>query len=412
MVATRLPRRREAWLLIAAGAAAVALLAVSVALGASLYRGMLLVMFVGVLAQVSALPLALIRPWMAAPLSAVGALLIMGSAHAGDAPWPWSVTTMVTEALVLAFLGYRARWQLGAGTLVVVVILSWVVALVIDPARDQRAVAVDLVVFASIGGTALAAGIVVREWQVVRRQLARERRLTEEERARRMVAEEKTRIARDLHDVIAHSMSIIAVQATSAPFRHPRVDAELRHEFDEIAALSRSALSEMRSLLGVLRDPDAPVARTPQPRLSGIAELVMQSQRSGLAVQLSGADALSDDGVDEAVGLSAYRIVQEALSNAIRHARGAQVEVRVRRNGELDLVVSDHRAADQPVGPERGPDHAMDGAADGAPGSGLLGMRERAASVGGTLAFGPAGDGGYEVHAILPLHPPGTVEDA
>lgn len=402
MVATRLPRRREAWLRIAAGAAAVVLLVLSVAIGATVYQAMLLLLFAGALVQAATLPLALIRPWPAAALSVAGALLVMASAHTGHAPWPWAVTTMIAQALVLALLGYRARWPLGAGTLAVVVILSGVLARLVDPAHDQQAVAVDLVVFASIGGTALAAGVVAREWQVVRRQLARERRLTEEERARRMVAEEKTRIARELHDVIAHSMSIIAVQATSAPFRHPGVDPELRHEFDEIATLSRTALSELRSLLGVLRDPDAPIARTPQPRLSGITELVTQSRRSGLAVTLVGAEALSDDGVDEAVGLSAYRIVQEALSNVIRHARGARVEVRVHRNDQLDLVVS-NRPGD---GASAAGEGAAGGAAEPGSGSGLLGMRERAASVGGTLAFGPAGDGGYEVHATLPLRPP------
>lgn len=399
MVATRLPRRREAWLRIAAGAAAVILLVLSLAIGATVYQGMLLLLFAGALVQSSALPLALIRPWAAAPVSVVGALAIMVAAHAGSAPWPWTVTTMVTQALALALLGYRARWLLGAGTLVAVVILSGVLARLVDPAHDQQAVAVDLIVFASIGGTALAAGVVVRQWQVVRRQLARERRLTEEERARRMVAEEKTRIARELHDVIAHSMSIIAVQATSAPFRHPGVDPELRHEFDEIAALSRTALSELRSLLGVLRDPDAPIARTPQPRLSGIADLVTQSQRSGLAVTLLGAEALTDGGVDEVVGLSAYRIVQEALSNVIRHAPGAEVEVRVHRNDQLDLVVSNRPGAGAPREAE------AERAVETGPGSGLLGMRERAASVGGTLTFGPTGDGGFEVRATLPLHP-------
>ena len=409
MVAPRLPRRLEAWLRIAAGAAAVVLLVLSVAIGATVYQGMLLLLFVGSLAQAAALPLALIRPWPAAPLSVLGALLIIAAAHAGAAPWPWTVTSMVAQALVLGLLGYRARWLLGAGTLVAVVVLSGVLAWLVDPSRDQQAVAVDLVVFASIGGTVLAAGVAAQQWQVVRRQLARERRLTEEERARRMVAEEKTRIARELHDVIAHSMSIIAVQASSASARHPGVDPELRGEFDEIAALSRTALSELRSLLGVLRDPGVPIARTPQPRLSGIADLVTQSQRSGLAVTLVGAEALSDDGVDEVVGLSAYRIVQEALSNVMRHARGSQVEVRVRRNHELDLIVL-NRSVEGGTSPREGSlgsgeELGANGAPEAAAGSGLLGMRERAASVGGTLAFGPSGDGGYEVRATLPLRP-------
>lgn len=399
MVATRLPRRREALLRIAAGIAAAVLLVVSVSVGATVYGGVLLLLFVGVLAQVSAIPLALIRPWVAAPLSVAGALTIMISAHAGTAPWPWAVTTMIAQALVLAFVGYRAASALGIGTLIGAAILSGVLAPIVNPTRDLQAVAVDLVVFTSVAGVALAVGIVAREWRAIRDQLARERRTTEGERALRLVAEEKTRIARELHDVVAHSMSIITVQATSAPVRHPQADAQTRREFEEIAALSRRALTEMRSLLGVLREPDVPVARTPQPRLSEIPELVAQSERSGLSVRLLGADRLSDDGVDETVGLSAYRIVQEALSNVMRHTQGADVEVRVKRDSGLDLTVSNRRGS--------GPATATRNSGTGiGPGNGLLGMRERAASVGGTLAFGPTDDGGYEVHVTLPLEPP------
>jgi signal transduction histidine kinase len=396
----RLTRRREAWLRIAAGAAAAVLVVVSAVLGVTLYDGFLLVLFAGVLAQVAALPVALFRPWVAALLSVVGAVAIMASAHGGTVPWPWAVTTMITQAIVLALLGYRAKWPLGVGTLVGVVVISGVVGLVVEPARSQEAVAVNLVVFASIGGIALAAGVLARQWEGVRRQLARERQLTEEERAARLAVEERTRIARELHDVVAHSMSIISIQATSAPVRLPQVDAATGAEFAEIAALSRKALVEMRSLLGVLRIADAPAARAPQPRLTGIAELVAQSQRSGLEVRLLGAEALRDDGVDEAVGLSAYRIVQEALSNAMRHAKGAAVEVRVHRDGELDLRVT-NRPSPYPVATVRRD-------AEPTSGTGLVGMRERAVSVGGTLTHGTTTDGGYEIHAVLPLEPPDT----
>ncbi len=134
----------------------------------------------------------------------------------------------------------------------------------------MNATAVNMVLFASIAGAALIAGIVLRQWQVIGSQLARERRITEEERTRRVVAEEKTRIARELHDVIAHSMSIINVQASSAPFRHPQADQALRDEFEDIAASSRRTLVEMRSLLSVLRDDSEPAAKAPQPVLSRI----------------------------------------------------------------------------------------------------------------------------------------------
>jgi signal transduction histidine kinase len=400
MAVRRLPRRAEAWLRIAAVAAAVVLLVVSLALGAGIYRGDLVFLFLGVLAQVSALPLTLTlaRPALAAPLSIVGVAVVMLAAHAQGAPWPWAVTTLLTQALVVAALGYRVSWMLGAGTLAAGVAASWLIAAMIDPAHDQQSVAVNLVVSTSIVGAALIAGIVIRERESIRRQLARERRVTAEEHARRLVAEEKTRIARELHDVIAHHMSTITVQATSAPYRHPHADTEIRQEFADIAASSRRALGEMRSLLGVLRDPDAPSARAPLPRLSGIVELVAQARRSGLTIELRGAESLTDDGIDEAIGLAAYRIVQEAVSNVMRHARSADAEVLARRDDALDLVVRN--------GPGDVAARGRNAEIDQDPGSGLIGMRDRATSVGGSLTAGRTADGGYEVHAALPLRPP------
>ena len=398
MMVGPLARRPEAWLRVGATATAVALLAVSVPLGATVYQGALLVLFVGVLAQVSAIPIALIRPGIAAPLSVVGAVTIMAAAHAGSAPWPWSVTTMITQALVLALLGFRAPWAIGASSLTLVLVLSGVVAALSDQTRDQQTVAIDLVVFTFIGGIALAAGIVSRQWQAIRRQLASERELTEGERARRMLAEEKTRIARELHDVIAHSMSIITIQASSAPVRHPDTTDPLRQEFEEIAESSRRALAEMRALLGVLRDPDAPVPRTPAPQLSDIPELVRQSRQSGLDVALIGAEALTDDDLDEAVGVTCYRIVQEALSNVIRHAPGAHAEVRAERGTQIDIAITNTPALASSSS-ARGEDTATSN------GSGLLGMRDRAAAMSGTVEYGPIATGGYAVHLTLPLRP-------
>lgn len=277
--------------------------------------------------------------------------------------------------------------------------LSGLVAALVRQSRDQQTIATDRVVFASVGGAALAAGLIARQWQAIRRQLASERRLTEGERARRLLAEEKTRIARELHDVIAHSMSIISIQATSAPVRHPGTSGELQREFEEIASSSRRALTEMRSLLGILRDPDAPASRTPAPRLAGITELVQQSRRSGLSVRLVGAELLIDDDRDEAVGVAGFRIVQEALSNVIRHAPGAEAEVRITRGADLQIVVA-NTAPSLTLSAQR----VEEGG--GGQGAGLLGMRERAAAAGGTVVWGPDASGGYEVRLALPLTPP------
>jgi signal transduction histidine kinase len=385
-------RRTEAWTRIGTIAAAVALVALATSLGATLYSGYLILVFGLALLHSGSLVLALVRPPVAAVLSVLASFGLMVVAHlGGGAPWPWAVTTMITQALVIGLIGYRATWMLGALTLVGNAILAGVAARVIDPPHELNATAVNMVLFASAGLTALIAGIVLRQWQVIGTQLARERRVNEEERTRRVVAEEKTRIARELHDVIAHSMSIINVQASSAPFRHPQADGALRDEFEDIAASSRRALVEMRSLLSVLRDDSEPIEKAPQPVLSRIPELIEQSVTAGIEVTLSGAEELGDDGVSELTGLAAYRIVQEALSNVIRHAPGAKVQVGIRREPEhIEITIHNGRAS-------------RAGQTTSDPGHGLIGMRERAASVGGSVKVGPTLGGGYEVRAVLPL---------
>jgi signal transduction histidine kinase len=397
-----LSRVAEAWLRIGAAAAAAALLVVSTTLGATLYAAPLVPLFAAVLAHSASVPLALFRPRVAAPLSAVATTAVMLIASGGTAPWPFAVTTIVTQALVVGLLGYRMRWVAGAGALAAAVVAAVVIAMVVPTGRDEEAEAFGVVLFATTAGALLAAGIVVRRWRSIRAQLVRERRITEEERTRRLVAEEKTRIARELHDVIAHSMSLITVQATSAPFRHPSTDDAVRAEFDDIARSSRRALHEMRSLLGVLRDPDAPLPHAPEPRLSDVRGLIDTSRQSGVDIVLAGEDALVDDGVDELTGLAAFRIIQEAVSNAIRHAPGAALEIVVRRRDGLDIAVRSGAGATALAGA---------GGVDTAPtaavvaGTGLIGMRERAAGVGGSVVAGPHRDGGYLVHALLPLQP-------
>jgi len=373
---------------VGAALAAAALVAVSTTLGATLYAAPLVPLFAAVLAHSASVPLALLHPRVAAPLSVVATAAVMLLAQGGTAPWPFAVTTLVTQSLVVGLLAYRMRWTAGAAALATTTVAAVVIAMVVPTDRDEEAEALGVVLFATIAGALLAAGIVVRRWRSIRAQLVRERRITEEERARRLVAEEKTRIARELHDVIAHSMSLITVQATSAPFRHPSTDAAVQAEFADIAHSSRRALQEMRSLLGVLRDPDAMPPHAPEPRLSDVGALVDTSRQSGLDVTLTGQEELVDDGVDELTGLAAYRIIQEAVSNAIRHAPGARLEIVVRRHGGLDIAV-----------------RSAGGAPAVSAGTGLLGMHERAAGVGGTVVAGPQHDGAYLVHALLPLQP-------
>jgi signal transduction histidine kinase len=206
---------------------------------------------------------------------------------------------------------------------------------------------------------------------------------------------ERARIARELHDVVAHHISMIAVQAETARLTTPGLPAAGAQRLLSIGDTARAALTEMRRLLGVLREdagtqgPD----RRPQPGLSQLIELLDEARDatgSGTRLIVHGPVTALDPGVE----LTAYRIVQEALTNARRHAPGAAVDVELRYGEEaLRLRIRDNGpgASDHGVGPDPGPGH------------GLLGMRERAATVGGDLRTGPATGGGFLIEARLPI---------
>ena len=205
--------------------------------------------------------------------------------------------------------------------------------------------------------------------------------------ARRAVVEERTRIAREMHDVLAHSVSMIVVQAEAGPVVVERDPARAVAAFDAISATGKEALRELRRLLGVLREDDAgPLA--PLPGLAEIPALVQRVREAGLDVELRTSG--DTDAVPSPVGLSAYRIVQEALTNVVKHAGPARVTVRLdAADGTLAVEVADDGL----------------GSPSAAAGRGLLGMRERAGSLGGTVTAGPGADRGWTVRAELPLDP-------
>jgi signal transduction histidine kinase len=214
-------------------------------------------------------------------------------------------------------------------------------------------------------------------------RLERER----EEKAQLAVAEERGRIARELHDVIAHGVSVIVAQARAGP--HLVADPERATSvFRAIESSGRDALVELRRLLGILRSEDEQLAIGPQPGLDSLQSVIEQVRASGLPVQLrvEGEPTHLPAGVD----LSAYRIVQEALTNVVKHASATSAEVVVRfgsRALELDVLDDGHGAS-----------ASVNGA-----GHGLIGMRERVTLYDGTIETGPRSGGGYAVHARLPL---------
>ena len=226
------------------------------------------------------------------------------------------------------------------------------------------------------------------ELQARTERLERER----EEEARRAVTEERLRIARELHDVIAHSMSVIAVQSAVGNHVIDAQPAEARQALAAIEATSRSALTEMRRLLGVLRQEGEPRGSlTPAPGLADLSSLVSQVRDAGLQVWINveGQRGSVPPGVD----LSAYRVIQEALTNVIKHAAPAPATVTVSyAPAAVTVEVAD-------VGPAR-PGHGVPASGNG---HGLIGMRERVAVFGGDLEAGPRPEGGFLVRARFPL---------
>jgi signal transduction histidine kinase len=223
--------------------------------------------------------------------------------------------------------------------------------------------------------------------RAIRHRRLREEKLEREKaEAEAAIAEERTRIARELHDVVAHAISVIVLQARGGRRLLATDPAEARQALDAIERTASQALAEMRRLLGLLRESDEQLALAPQPTLARLDDLVGQVREAGLPVEVAieGTPLELPPGID----LSAYRIVQEALTNALKHAGPASARVTVRYGeGELELEVSD--------------DGAGSGNGGGG-GQGLAGIRERVAVFGGDVEAGSRPEGGYAVRARLP----------
>lgn len=225
-----------------------------------------------------------------------------------------------------------------------------------------------------------------REAEVAKERAAHAERVREEE-ARLAVAEERARIARELHDIVGHSVSVMTVQAAGVRSLLRPEQERAREAVTVVEQTGREALAEMRRLVGVLRRPEESPALAPQPSLEHVDKLVSQALEAGLPVELR----VEGDPVELPAGvdLTAYRLVQEGLTNAVKHANAQHAEVVVRySNGQVELTVTD--------------DGSGDGGGDSG-GHGLVGMRERVSVYGGELDAGPLPQGGYRLHATLPV---------
>ena len=262
-------------------------------------------------------------------------------------------------------------------------------------------VSVDLLNDPAPWGEAVFGGVVMFvAWYVGRRLRLREQRAAQLQReqaaeARRIVIEERTRIARELHDVVAHRVSLMTVQAGAAKAVAAQDPEGALRAMGAVEDAGRQALDELRHLLGVLRPETDPDSLGPQPGLADLPRLVEQTRGAGLDVSLD-TDGVTA-GLPARVDLFAYRIVQEALTNVLKHAGpGARTEVRLGtdRRGVVIEILDDGRGATALPGPD------LDDAR--AQGHGIVGMRERARLLGGTLDARPRPGGGFSVVAHLP----------
>jgi signal transduction histidine kinase len=250
------------------------------------------------------------------------------------------------------------------------------------------------------GALGLAAGLTLMLFAAelirIRSQRAAALARSREEELRRLASEERIRMARDLHDVVAHNISVINVQANTALHLMDRQPERARSALTTINDVSRQALVELRSVLGVLRDVDAvaeDAPRAPTPGLARLGDLVDHAAAAGLAVRIE------EDGqpvpLPADADVAAYRIIQEALTNSARHSGGANATVRLGYAGQaLRVEVTDDGAS-------RPQDRAQ--AQHGGSGHGIAGMTERAAALGGALEAGPGPNGGFRIRAWLPL---------
>jgi signal transduction histidine kinase len=233
------------------------------------------------------------------------------------------------------------------------------------------------------------AAIVLGDSLRSRREAALERSISREEEALRRVSEQRLQIARELHDVVGHNISLINVQASAGSHVLYKDPEQAKETFENIRNASHETLQELRSLVGVLRDPVTGESKTPTVGLDEIDQLIKGFTEAGLDVELRVTGLRRH--VAGIVDLSAYRILQEALTNAVRHAQGAKVAVTVHYSrDDVTLSVTNSRGAGPALETDSG-------------GHGLVGMRERIAAIGGRLDAGPDADGGFHVRAVLPL---------
>jgi signal transduction histidine kinase len=309
-----------------------------------------------------------------------------------------------TETLAVAFAATAAYWLLdyGRGPVFLALLVAFFTAMVMGRrAAAWTSLALGWLCFgwlAVLDGPLLGRVLGSAAWllalgaggELIRARVerAQQARLTREEEARRRLGDERLRIARELHDVLAHNVSLINVQAGVALHLKDDRPEQAETALAAIKQTSAETLRELRSVLGTLRQVDEDLPRGPAPSLSNLEGLIERMEEAGIDVDVRTEGDLQP--LPAAVDLAAYRIVQEALTNVARHSGGATAQVRVSRSpGELRILVENQ-------GRNSSSARFLEG-------NGIVGMRERALSLGGDFKAGPRAGGGFGVRALLPI---------
>ncbi|MFJ6806028.1 sensor histidine kinase [Streptomyces anulatus] len=327
---------------------------------------------------VPAIPVAmtLVRPVAAFWASILGTVLcaVLGSDGL------WGPSAFMAQIVVLVVVAARTRPRTAAW--------MWLLILLFGVFLEGGDPSITAPVV-TLSAFALLVVAVVQIRRDAEREVTVQRTVTAVERDRRTLLEERTTIARELHDVVAHHMSVVAIQAEAAPYRVENPPPELEQAFVTIRENAVAALTELRRVLGVVRAEDYEAPDAPQPTLAALDGLLDNVRETGLETEKVITGAVR--GLPQGVELSAYRIVQEALSNSLRHAPGASARVELGYVlGGLGLRVVN--------GPPRGLVKPSPGA-----GHGITGMRERVAMLNGEMTAGTTEDGGYEIAVFLPV---------
>ncbi|MFI5637274.1 sensor histidine kinase [Streptomyces goshikiensis] len=336
----------------------------------------------GLVAAVPVL-MTLVRP-IAAWWAAVAMTLLLGVLDGPSLTWPWTPGGFVSYIAVLILVTLRTGPRVAGWMWSLTTVFGVSFSLLIG-SRYESSFGPMFVVSAI--AVAIASSIQIRRH--AKAEVSAQQEVTAVERDRRTLLEERTTIARELHDVVAHHMSVVAIQAEAAPYRVKNPPPELEAAFVTIRENAVSALTELRRVLGVVRSADYEAPDAPQPTLASLDGLLANVRETGLEVEKTVTGSVRE--LPQGVELSAYRIIQEALSNTLRHAPGAAAGVEVSYVlGGLGIRIVN--------GPPTGDVRPSPGA-----GHGITGMRERVAMLEGEMTAGESASGGYEVAVFIPV---------